>query len=432
MIYFRFWPQNYQPPDTLTGIATIDHEATVRIGSTLSGSLVGGNNTGVLNYTWISGGSIIGTGETYTVQAGDFGRTITLEITSSIQTGTVTSAATPAVMKNPVLPPATPELHVRTQTSVMLRFIPGAEYGVNSTNNAPSSWQDDTFFDGLSPSTTYFFFARIIETSTHEASPPSASLSVTTTHFHNFGEWVIVKEATVLEEGSGYRICDICGEMEILFIPRKIVDVSISDDYGLVNFTIVDATTLTPIPGARLFVTTADAGETTLIADSLGRISQVLPVGQAGISVFAEGFLTRNLNYTVRPGEQIAPNIGLSTRPLVGGQLNSRVMTHEEIVEAGIDVTAPGNHHVYEYSVNISFGAKLESAPFTVRFNANGVNVGISRVGDDDLRPPSGYGGGIGGGGGNGIWFPLSDGTNVTTLCTLCQGHFGFLIFPSD
>ncbi|MCL2013887.1 MAG: chitobiase/beta-hexosaminidase C-terminal domain-containing protein, partial [Oscillospiraceae bacterium] len=86
------------PPVSLTGTATISN-TNPQIGDTLTASLVGGNNTGTLTYTWKAGTETLGTGINYTILVGDFGKQITLEVTSGIETGTRTSAATAAVLK---------------------------------------------------------------------------------------------------------------------------------------------------------------------------------------------------------------------------------------------------------------------------------------------------------------------------------------------
>ena len=83
-------------PVELTGTAAISNTSP-KVGDTLTGSLVGGNNTGSLTYLWKAGGTPVGTGISYIAAAADLGKTITLEITSSVETGTVTSEATAAV-----------------------------------------------------------------------------------------------------------------------------------------------------------------------------------------------------------------------------------------------------------------------------------------------------------------------------------------------
>ena len=54
------------------------------------------------------------------------------------------------------------------------------EYGRNTVNTAPASWQDDTTFTGLSANTAYYIFARSKENATHSAGLPSIGQPVTT------------------------------------------------------------------------------------------------------------------------------------------------------------------------------------------------------------------------------------------------------------
>ena len=81
----------------LTGTASIT--GTAQEGQTLTAALTGGNNSGTLTYTWKTGATTLGTGSTYTVKEADIGKTITVEITSSVETGTVTSTATAEVIE---------------------------------------------------------------------------------------------------------------------------------------------------------------------------------------------------------------------------------------------------------------------------------------------------------------------------------------------
>ncbi|NLW79766.1 MAG: hypothetical protein GXY32_10205 [Ruminococcaceae bacterium] len=71
--------------------------------------------------------------------------------------------------------PGAPTLASKTSTTVTLNSIDGAEYQRGS-----GAWQDSPVFTGLSPNTTYYFYARMKETDTHKASSRSSSLSVRT------------------------------------------------------------------------------------------------------------------------------------------------------------------------------------------------------------------------------------------------------------
>jgi len=71
--------------------------------------------------------------------------------------------------------PSAPTVTTKTDNSVTLNTITNAEY-----RRGNGEWQDETLFTGLSPNTSYQFYARIKETDTHNASPVSEVLAVTT------------------------------------------------------------------------------------------------------------------------------------------------------------------------------------------------------------------------------------------------------------
>ena len=179
---------------------------------------------------------------------------------------------------------------------------------------------------------------------------------------HSFGEWTVTKEATILECGTRTRTCSLCAQEETEEIDKITVDIENNSEYGLANFTVLDAMSLEPVSGASIFITTEKDGEATLITDEKGRISQILPVGQWTVSVYAEGYLVRNVKITVEAGEQDIPPIGISDKPLVDASITSREMTYDEMLEAGIKVEA--NKHYYEYKVEIRFHETLDVMSF--------------------------------------------------------------------
>ena len=71
----------------LTGVLAIT--GTPRVGETLTASLTETNNTGILTYRWLRNGVEQATGESYTLQAIDKGHQLTVEVTSSVQSGAI-------------------------------------------------------------------------------------------------------------------------------------------------------------------------------------------------------------------------------------------------------------------------------------------------------------------------------------------------------
>ena len=93
--YYARWTEN----PALTGTATIT--GTAKFGQTLTASLESGNNTGTLSYQWKRDGSDISgaMNSTYTLVKADIGKTITVAISSSVESGTIVSPATATVGK---------------------------------------------------------------------------------------------------------------------------------------------------------------------------------------------------------------------------------------------------------------------------------------------------------------------------------------------
>ncbi|MCD8054101.1 MAG: leucine-rich repeat protein, partial [Lachnospiraceae bacterium] len=195
---------------------------------------------------------------------------------------------------------------------------------------------------------------------------------------HTYGDWTVTTEATLLAEGVQTRTCSVCGEEETEAIAKLSVDYGENSDYGLANFTIVDATTLKAIPNACLFISTDDDGEATLVADENGKISQVLPVGKWSVSVYAEGYQPRTLKVTIKAGEQDIATIGISESQLVDATVTTTEMTYEEMVEAGINVDASSNHQYYKYSVTITFTATLDVMSLITYTDEEGTVVATS------------------------------------------------------
>ncbi|MEG6523835.1 S-layer homology domain-containing protein [Desulfotomaculum sp. 1211_IL3151] len=162
-------------PGALTGTATISNVAP-RIDNVLNGSLDDSNNTGTLTYVWKADGTQVGTGASYMVNMADHGKTITLEIQSTIETGTVTSTATAAVLKKAApSAPGAPTLASKTHNTVTLTANAAYQFSKDGT-----TWQTGNVFSGLTASTAYTFYQRVAETADTEASTPSTGFSVTT------------------------------------------------------------------------------------------------------------------------------------------------------------------------------------------------------------------------------------------------------------
>ena len=207
-------------------------------------------------------------------------------------------------------------------------------------------------------------------------------------HLHDLSEWVITKAATIYESGERVRKCSSC-DYVVTEVIGKLEEVPDASAYGNAHFTVVDAVSLKPVKNASIFIKDALGGECTLTTDENGCAYQILPVGRQNISVYAKGYSARSVNIRIEPGEQDIPVIGLSNRDLLETNVTAKVMTYDEIVDAGIDVSHISNQHVTRYEVEIHFDAFI-NLKFDTYFNGDGelVKISGSDVPDGDGKLP--------------------------------------------
>lgn len=164
----------FDPSPKLTGTASLSNSAP-RIGDTINADFTDDNNTGELSYLWKANGTNVETGTSYTVTAADFGKVITLEITSSVQIGTITNSTTEVRKILAPSAPGAPVLSSKTNSSVTLTANAAYEFSKDKI-----SWQTSNVFNSLAANTAYTFYQRIAETSDTEASEAGIGLTVTT------------------------------------------------------------------------------------------------------------------------------------------------------------------------------------------------------------------------------------------------------------
>ena len=90
--------------------------------------------------------------------------------------------------------------------------------------------------------------------------------------------------------------------------------------------------------------------------DSSGAAELAMPAGSYTMTIVKNGYDGKMMQIEVTTGPQSA-NVYLSRSgvDVVGGKLTVEEMTYDEIVEAGIDVSAPANNHVVKQSLTIRF-----------------------------------------------------------------------------
>ena len=166
-------------PAALGGSASIS--GTAKYGEVLTAetaSITG--NTGTFSYQWKRNGADItsATNSTYKLVEDDIGKTITVAITSSAESGTIVSSATATVEKadGPAAPTAfTLSFTLNSDGTTFTVTIPafaGGEYSFDGATYSPTT---STKSD-CNPNTSYTGYARIAETPTRKASAPTSSM----------------------------------------------------------------------------------------------------------------------------------------------------------------------------------------------------------------------------------------------------------------
>ena len=175
---------------TITGASS----PNPKIGDTLTANTSsldynGATGTPTLSYQWKADGVEVGTGSTYTVQVGDYNKTITVTVTNSNNTGSVSSTATAAVVKKDgPSAPAAPTVKDRTADGFTYTAIAGQQYAITTNNIAPvtdsSEWKTETAGDvvvtGKNANTEYYVYTRYAETEDAYASAASTGTLVKT------------------------------------------------------------------------------------------------------------------------------------------------------------------------------------------------------------------------------------------------------------
>lgn len=162
----------------LTG--TVNITGTLKYGEELTATLTGDNNTGNLDYKWYQNGTTQvaanNTGK-YTLRADDIGKTITVKVSSNVQTGEIASSATGIIEKadGPAAPTAfTLTFTLNADGTTFTATIPtvtGGEYSFDGTNYSATNTKDN-----CSANSSYTGHVRIAETSTHKASTATSSM----------------------------------------------------------------------------------------------------------------------------------------------------------------------------------------------------------------------------------------------------------------
>ncbi len=112
-----------------------------------------------------------------------------------------------------------------------------------------------------------------------------------------------------------------------------------------------------PIAGADVYVNMdgSEQGTIRCKTNSLGEATIVAENGTYDVAAFAEGYLPSQEEVEFAQGEERKVDIILKSGEIVTGELTFERMELDDMIAAGVDLSAPENYHTFIYSVNLSY-----------------------------------------------------------------------------
>ena len=173
-------------------------------------------------------------------------------------------------------------------------------------------------------------------------------------------------------------VTDVNGTSVQTTAPVTVSD--LSDGLTQVSFTVCDAVSLNPLAGAEL-IFDSDGYADTFRADENGQVRCILPNGAYTVSGKQSGYIVRTVSITAAGGAD-EYTLGLTTGSIMSGQLTSKEMTYEEIIDAGVNVGSADNQHFYEFKVTLTFTAGLKTYEIPVKWYTDEAGNRLSGPGD--------------------------------------------------
>lgn len=128
-------------------------------------------------YNWYVDDAWVGSGKSYTIVAGDVGKTLRLEIVGnhSMNIGSLTTAGILVNKAKQVASPCEPELLFIDDCTLTISNTPTQEYSIDNIN-----WQSNGTFENLNPNKEYTIYSRILENDLYLLGSSTPVLTVTT------------------------------------------------------------------------------------------------------------------------------------------------------------------------------------------------------------------------------------------------------------
>ncbi len=167
---------------------------------------------------------------------------------------------------------------------------------------------------------------------------------------------------------------------------KAVVKVLQNGTTGSLMITVVD-TNGNLLPNTCVYAHTSDEENDSFITDEYGQCRILAEPGTYKIALFKNGYVALEEEVTIHLFEEKAQTFVLAKGDSVSGELTVRELTFDEIVAAGIDISAPENQHIFAVETVMIFEER-ERVCVDI-YNGDGICVSGGS---------SGGGGGSGGG----------------------------------
>ncbi len=176
----------------------------------------------------------------------------------------------------------------------------------------------------------------------------------------------------------------------------SLVTIREADQVGTLKVKVLDDNG-TALSGASIVLKFPDGSTQRLTSDGQGEAVWSLNPGAVQVHAYKNGYMPDSVNTEVVLNQTSIATISLVKGELVVGELTVHRMTLDEIIGAGIDVTAPENQNVYKFEVHLAFNNNPLPAT-TLMVNGAGNLVGAF---NPIIIGSTGSGGSGGGGSGS-------------------------------
>ena len=172
--------KDYEYPELQSFVlkGSVSFDGTVAYKETVAANVDGLSNAkGELTYEWYVEKELVGTDETYILQASDIGKQLSLCVTCNypLKSGSITSASVLVAKAIQTLFPVPPEVVNVTDASFEVLANEGQEYSLDNV-----TWQTSGVFDDLLPNCEYTVYSRVAEDDLYAPGEGVEVLKVTT------------------------------------------------------------------------------------------------------------------------------------------------------------------------------------------------------------------------------------------------------------